>query len=95
LIGMSPTDEELYMRRADLYMKIRQFKKAIDSYTQAMKLDPDKDVERYYKARAIAYTKLGQPAQAAADSTRAAELSASTRRPQHKKLIARSFFDLP
>ena len=62
-VSLSPA-EELYFRGDDQFLE-GSFEESIESLTAAIKLEPDN--ERYYFARALSYTELGDIDAAKAD----------------------------
>jgi tetratricopeptide (TPR) repeat protein/S1-C subfamily serine protease len=62
----------VYATRGDAYSKLKEYKQAIDDYTQAMKIDPEN--AEYYKNRGSAYSKLKEYKQAINDYTQAIKI---------------------
>ncbi|MBK1987338.1 tetratricopeptide repeat protein [Sphaerospermopsis aphanizomenoides BCCUSP55] len=62
----------VYLSRADAYVEIKEYKQAINDYTQAIKLDPKN--ASYYSFRGNAYLKLKEYKQAIDDYTQAIKL---------------------
>lgn len=73
LIGMNPIDEDLLLRRGELYFKQGRYKLAVDDLSEAIKLNDE--AERLFLSRARAYEKLGQYDLAGKDRKRAHDLS--------------------
>jgi tetratricopeptide (TPR) repeat protein/S1-C subfamily serine protease len=62
----------VYATRGDAYSKLKEYKQAIDDYTQAMKIDPEN--AEYYKNRGSAYVQLKEYKQAIDDYTQAIKI---------------------
>ena len=72
-LNVTPNDATLYVKRATVQSMSGDLQGAVNSDSEAIRLDP-KNAEAY-RNRADAYRQLGDTAHATADSQRAQELS--------------------
>lgn len=95
-------DHEIYIayaRRADIYMHLENYAKAIEDYTSAINLEPKFSsktnyqapykLDLYYGSRAQAYNNIRNPWKALPDATKAIESTPSS----HASVAARSYWN--
>lgn len=73
ILKMDPDSEEAFKLRGDCHVALGEFQLAIKDYTKAIENDTESPETSYF-ARSVAYEKLGNKAQAAADKKRALDL---------------------
>ncbi|MFC1549506.1 tetratricopeptide repeat protein [Nitrospirota bacterium] len=72
VIEASPDQIGLHIERAKMHTMAKEYDRAINDYTKAIKLDPERNY--LYYDRALVYRKIGSPGDALADIEKAAEL---------------------
>ncbi|MBR6276987.1 MAG: tetratricopeptide repeat protein [Prevotella sp.] len=75
-IRLSPRNAYLYYNRGNLYVRLKDYSRAIDDYTQALTLDPQL-AEAYYN-RGLALFDSGKTSEGIADLSKAGELGLYT-----------------
>jgi tetratricopeptide (TPR) repeat protein len=73
ILKIDPDSEEAFKLRGDCHVALGQFALAVNDYTKAIENDTESPGTSYF-ARSIAYAKMGNKTQAAADKKRAFEL---------------------
>ena len=74
MIALSPLDEDNYVARGKCYLAKNNFAKALDSFNEAIGLNPD--IGLYYELRATVYDRTGKQKEAEKDRQKAAFLKA-------------------
>ncbi|MBX9939045.1 MAG: tetratricopeptide repeat protein [Candidatus Obscuribacterales bacterium] len=72
MIALSPLDEDNYVARGKCYLAQSNFAKALDSFNEAIALNPD--IGLYYELRSTVYDRTGKKKEAESDRNKAALL---------------------
>jgi len=82
-VTLEPRSGEVFVNRGNLFFMGEAFDKAVAEYSTAIKLGLGKEHVAYYN-RGLAYEKMKNPENAAADYRRASELAPEWSQPQEK-----------
>ena len=69
---LNPDDLGTYINRANAYVRLEQYEKAVEDYDESLKISPEH--AGVYSMRSVAHASLGDTAKAETDRTRACEL---------------------